>query len=311
MNFDALRGRLAGLSVDELTAAVDASTGKKDFGPDERFWKLTRDKLGNGQAVIRFLPSVEGEAPWISYMDHGFKGPTGKWYIEKSRKTLSWDHDDPVSEWLEIQYNKGDHGKDIVNKVGAKRRTHFVSNILIVQDFGNPENNGKVMLFEYGKSIMDMVKDAMHPTFEGQATVTAFDPTDKGANFNLRVRKVDNFPKYDKSEFSQPAPLANSIDDIVAVLDQAHSLNSLISPDKFKSYEELSRHFNKVMNLSASIPAAAQPAVGNERASSFEATTPNFSDDSDDSLPFEPDATAAPAPDDALAYFRAAAADKS
>ena len=204
MSFQDLKKSRSGF--DTLQASLEKTSGgteTKSYN-DDRYWKIDLDKTGNGYAVVRFLPASQGEdMPWVQYFDHGFQGPGG-WYIEKSLTTLN--QKDPVSEHNTELWNSGlESNKDIARK--QKRRLHYVSNILVVSDPTHPENEGKVFLFRYGKKIFEMLKDRMQPQFADETPLNPFDLWE-GADFKIKVRKVDGYWNYDKSEFAAPKPLS-------------------------------------------------------------------------------------------------------
>ena len=174
---------------------ANPSTESKGYA-DDRFWKLEGDKAGNGTATIRFLPRVEGdELPWVRIFSHGFQGPTGKWYIENSLTTLG--EQDPVSELNSQLWNSGvEANKKIAQN--QKRRLSYIANVLVISDPKHPENEGKVVLFKFGKKIFDKIMDKARPTFEDEKPVNVFDFWE-GANFKLRMRKKDGFTNYDES----------------------------------------------------------------------------------------------------------------
>ena len=206
-------------NFDKLTASLNKLNQKSSGpGPDERFWKPEVDKAGNGYAVIRFLPESEGEdVPFVRKWDHGFQGPGG-WYIEKSLTTLS--KNDPVSEYNTQLWNTNiEANREQARK--QKRRLHYVSNIYVVSDPKHPENEGKVFMYRYGKKIFEMLKEAISPAFEDEAAINPFDLRGEGANFKIKIRKVDGYWNYDKSEFDSPAPLfedENQLNDIYTTL---------------------------------------------------------------------------------------------
>ena len=179
-----------------MESATPQTGGEKKSYSDDRFWKPELDKSGNGFAIIRFLPTPEGEEmPWVSYWDHGFQGPGG-WYIEKSLTTLG--KQDPVSEYNTQLWNTGiEANKEQARK--QKRRLHYVSNIYVVSDPKNPDNEGKVFLYRYGKKIFEQLKEAISPAFEDEAAINPFDLRGEGANFKIKIRKVDGYWNYDKS----------------------------------------------------------------------------------------------------------------
>jgi len=177
-------------SLDKLRAAMETaspSEGAKKSYNDDTMWKPELDKTGNGYAVIRFLPTPEGEEmPWVSYFDHGFQGPGG-WYIEKSLTTLN--KKDPVSEYNTSLWNTGiEANKEIARK--QKRRLHYVSNVYVVSDPKNPDNEGKVFKYRYGKKIFEALKEAISPAFEDENAINPFDLRGEGANFKIKIRKL-------------------------------------------------------------------------------------------------------------------------
>jgi len=195
--------------IGALTAAADKINKKSESYKDDRFWRPELDKSSNGFAVVRFLPPVDGEdIPWARLFTHGFQGPGG-WYIENSRTTIG--DKDPVSEMNSELWNSGlESDKDIARQ--RKRRLSYISNILVVSDPANPQNEGKVFLYKYGKKIFDKINEAMQPEFEDEEPINPFDFW-KGANFKLKVRKVAGFINYDKSEFDGVSAVHDGEDD--------------------------------------------------------------------------------------------------
>ena len=213
---------------------------------DDRYWKPERDKSGNGYAVVRFLPQREGEdMPWVRLWNHGFQGPGG-WYIENSLTTLN--KQDPVSEYNTKLWNNGtEDGKDQARK--QKRRLSHISNIYVIKDPAHPENEGKVFLYRYGKKIFDKLNEAMNPEFEDEDSMNPFCLW-SGADFKLKIRMLDGFVIFDKSDFDSPATLGEFDDDkLEEVYNQVHSLTELIAEDQFKSYDELKTKMEKVLGL--------------------------------------------------------------
>ena len=233
-------------SLDQLLGAAVAenkSPEKKSY-VDERLWKPDLDKTGNGYAVIRFLPAVDGEnMPWAKIWNHAFQGPTGQWYIENSLTTLN--QNDPVSEMNSAYWNSGvESDKEIARR--QKRKLQYFSNIYVVSDTKHPEHEGKVFLFRYGKKIFDKIMEAMQPAFDDEVAINPFDFW-KGANFKLKIRKVDGFWNYDKSEFEAPTALFDNDDDIEKVWNKQYALNEFTAPTNFKSYDELKTRLNMVL----------------------------------------------------------------
>ena len=246
-------------SLDKLRAAMETASpteGAKKSYNDDTMWKPELDKTGNGYAVIRFLPTPDGEEmPWVSYFDHGFQGPGG-WYIEKSLTTLN--KKDPVSEYNTSLWNTGiEANKEIARK--QKRRLHYVSNVYVVSDPKNPDNEGKVFKYRYGKKIFEALKEAISPAFEDEKAINPFDLRDEGANFKIKIRKVDGYWNYDKSEFDATAPLGDEAL-INSVFSQVHSLSAVIGPNVFKTYEELKEKLERVLGTVGSTSTAESVA---------------------------------------------------
>ena len=235
-------------SLDKINQQVTKLAAPEGEGrqQDTRFWQPEVDKSGNGFAVIRFLPSPDDEdVPFVRIFDHGFQGPGGQWYIEKSLTTIG--QADPVSEYnSQLWATKLQANQDQVRK--QKRKLNFISNIYVVSDKAHPENEGKVFLYKYGKKIFDKLNAAMNPEFEDEEPINPFDFW-AGANFKLKIRNVEGYRNYDKSEFEAPAPLLDSDEDMEAIWKQEHSLQEFLSPKHYKSYDELKQKLYRVLAL--------------------------------------------------------------
>ena len=219
-------------------------------GGDDRLWKPEMDKTGNGYAVIRFLPAPEGEElPWAKMYSHAFQGPGG-WYIENSLTTIG--QKDPLGEYNRELWNSGsDADKDTVRK--QKRKLSYYSNIYVVQDKANPQNEGKVFLFKYGKKIFDKIMESMQPEFEDETPINPFDFW-QGANFKLKIKKVQGYWNYDSSEFDRIAPLLDDDDALEALWKKEYSLTALTAADQFKTYEQLETRLKMVLGQKSSRP---------------------------------------------------------
>ena len=253
MDFNSLK-RSSQSSLSALTKEISKiNTPTTRPGEDARFWKPEVDKAKNGSATIRFLPAPAGEdMPFVRVWDHGFQGPTGKWYIENSLTTLG--KADPVSELNTELWNSGiEANKDLVRK--QKRRLTYIANIYVVKDPAHPENEGTVKLYKFGKKIFDKIKDVMQPQFEDEDPVNPFDFW-KGANFKLKIRNVEGYRNYDKSEFDSATPLAED-DQMESIWKKQHSLAEFVDPKNFKSYDELKAKLTMVLSATgASAPRA-------------------------------------------------------
>jgi hypothetical protein len=217
---------------------------------DDRLWKPEMDKTGNGYAVIRFLPAPNSEdLPWAKLYSHAFQGPGG-WYIENSLTTIG--KDDPVGETNRELWNSGrDEDKETARK--QKRKLSYYANIYVVQDKANPQNEGRVFLYKFGKKIFDKVMEAMQPEFEDETAINPFDFW-QGANFKLKLKKVAGYWNYDSSEFDRPSPLLDDDDALEALWQKQYSLSALVAADQFKSYEQLQTRLKMVLGQKSAPP---------------------------------------------------------
>jgi hypothetical protein len=251
MSFATLKkSSAAGSSLAKLTQEIEKlNQPQAGAGADERLWKPELDKAGNGYAVIRFLPAPDGEdMPWAKIWSHAFKGPGGQWYIENSLTTIG--KDDPVGELNRELWNSGRESDKEVARA-QKRKLSYYSNIYVVSDPAHPENEGKVFLYKYGKKIFDKLVEAMQPAF---ADETPLDPFNlwKGADFKVKIRKVDGYWNYDKSEFAAPGTLGDLSDDkLEKIWKQSYSLAEFEAAKNFKSYEDLKKRLDLVLGKSS------------------------------------------------------------
>ena len=268
-------------------------------GADERLWKPELDKTGNGYAVIRFLPSPDGEdIPWAKLYSHAFQGPGG-WYIENSLTTTGGK--DPVSDYNRELWNTGtDANKDTVRK--QKRKLSYYSNIYVVRDQVNPQNEGKVFLFKYGKKIFDKVMEAMQPEFEDESPINPFDFW-QGANFKLKIVKKDGFWNYDKSEFDAVSPLLEDDDALEALWKKQYSLTAVTAPDQFKTYDVLEKRLKYVLGQGRPAPRRLDEELEDESEGrgSFK---PDFKTRKAEETVTAAVSSASEDEDDALSYFQ-------
>ncbi len=288
MSFSALK-RDSASAFTKLTKELEKVSSGESSNRDENLWKPEMDKGGNGYAVIRFLPAPEGEdLPWAKIFSHAFQGPGG-WYIENSLTTIN--KSDPVGDLNRQLWNSGsDRDKDTARK--QKRKLSYYSNIYVVSDPLHPENEGKVFLYKYGKKIHDKIVEAMQPAFADETPINPFDFW-KGANFKLKIRKLDGYWNYDKSEFDAVSTLGDFNDDqLESIYKSQHSLTAFTDAKNFKTYEELEKRMNTVLNArKVAAPVAEEVA------------------DEDDNRGPAPSVTAAAAPtpnedeEDVMSYF--------
>ena len=289
----------------KITAEFEKD-GSKEGGAksyeDTRFWKPERDKAGNATATIRFLNRTEGdELPWVKVFSHGFKGPTGRWYIENSLTTIG--QADPVSELNMRLWNSTTDDNSPARKQARaqKRKLNYIANIHVINDPKHPENNGKVFLFKFGKKIFDKIMDKAKPTFEDEQPVNVFDYWE-GANFKLRMKMADGFPNYDSSEFESQSQVADDDEDILAIVKAQYKLSEFTEAKNFKSYDELKRKLDQV--LSGSPIAETASSVAEENDEPVRKPAPRSAPAPQ---PASKPAPAAKADDEMLSYFQSIA----
>ena len=276
--------------------AVDQTKNTGGGYGDDRFWSPYFDQdNGTGRAVIRFLPPIESEdLPWIKVYSHGFKGPTGKWYIENCLSTIG--KQDPCNELNSRLWNSGvDSDKDIARD--QKRRMSFYANVLVLEDPANPQNEGKVFLYRFGKKIYDMIEEAMVPEFEGDEALDPFNPWE-GADFEIRMRKVAGYRNYDKSAFRKPSELHDGDDDKIAeTWEKCYSLQQFHEPAEFKDYAQLQKRLLEVLGPEVGSGIEVSPGTNEvtqnqqreepAKKKSAEPSKSSDSDEDDDTPPFK------------------------
>ena len=280
-------------NLDKLKSAVEKLNASADSGDNkENYWKCEVDKAGNGMATIRFLPApaVDGDdgLPWAKMFQHGFQGPGG-WFIENCLTTKNQQC--PVCEHNNKLWNSGvEANKEVVRK--QKRKLSYVANIYIVSDPKHPENEGKVKLFKFGAKIFDKITEAMNPQFADETAINPFDLW-AGATFKLKIRKVEGYQNYDRSEFETPSPLLDDDAKLEKIWKSEFSLAELTADKEFKEYDDLKKRLDKVLG-------ADGPKTTVETIRAEAKANPKKFANSEEDAPFEPDTSA---DEDDLAYF--------
>ena len=279
-------------NLDKLSKAIEALSQSSEGGSEksDNFWRPEVDKAGNGMATIRFLPASEKDGedglPWVKIFSHGFQGPGG-WLIDNCLTTKNQQC--PVCEHNSTLWNSGiEANKDVVRK--QKRKLNYIANVYIVSDPKHPENEGKIKLFKFGKKIFDKVTEAMNPQFEDETPINPFDMW-KGANFKLKIRKVEGYQNYDKSEFDSPSVLSDDDAKLEQIWKDSFSLAELVGDKEFKSYDALKGRLDKVLGLNGEAPRTTVEQV---KAKTFDAPKAKAEDS-----PFKDDTSE----EDDLSYF--------
>jgi len=290
---------------EKLAQSLKQNTETKSYG-DDRIWKPRMGKDGTGYAVVRFLPGKDpNKTPFVTVYDHGFQGPSGKWYIENSLTTLS--QNDPVSEYNSKLWNSGiEANKDLARK--QKRRTSYYANALVLQDPNDPSNEGKVKIFKFGQKIYEKVMNAMQPEFADEDPINPFDLID-GANFRIKIKMVGGYWNYDSSSFEKASPLSEAEDKLRAVFESQHDVHDLIAEDKFKSYDELKQKLMDVLGETYMGDTPAQVAQTPVSAPTAETSSTSGDDFAQVFETKEPEAVKKDDDDDLEDYFKSLAAD--
>ena len=303
MSFAALKKQSRSGSLTERLMKKVEKLNEKGNNTDERLWKPAVDKAGNGYAVIRFLPAhANAELPWTQVWSHAFQGPGG-WYIENSLTTVG--KNDPVGELNRTLWNSGrESDKDIARK--QKRKLSYYANVYIVKDSANPENEGQVKLYKFGKKIFDKIMEAMQPEFEDETPINPFDFWG-GANFKLKLKKVQGYWNYDSSEFGPVEPLLDDDDALEALWKKEYSLSAITATDQFKDYDQLQNRLKMVLGQKSTRRFDEELEDESEGRGSF---TPDFKSKApepaaDFNAPdITPTKSADSDEDDALSYFQ-------
>jgi len=278
-------------NLDKLSKAIEAlSSPSEGSEKSDNYWRPEVDKAGNGMATIRFLPASEKDGedglPWVKVFSHGFQGPGG-WLIDNCLTTKNQQC--PVCEHNSSLWNSGiEANKDVVRK--QKRKLNYIANVYIVSDPKHPENEGKIKLFKFGKKIFDKITEAMNPQFEDETPINPFDLW-KGANFKLKIRKVEGYQNYDKSEFDSPSALSEDDAKLEKIWKDSFSLAELVGDKEFKTYDALKQRLDKVLGLNGEAPRTTVEQV---KAKEFAAPKKQAEDS-----PFKDDTS----DEDDLSYF--------
>ena len=274
-------------NLDKLSKAIEAlNTSSEGNDKSDNYWRPEVDKAGNGMATIRFLPASEKDGedglPWVKIFSHGFQG-SGGWLIDNCLTTLNQQC--PVCEHNSTLWNSGiEANKDVVRK--QKRKLNYIANVYIVSDPKHPENEGKIKLFKFGKKIFDKISEAMNPQFEDEQAINPFDMW-KGANFKLKIRKVEGYQNYDKSEFDSPSVLSDDDAKLEQIWKDSFSLKELTGEKEFKSYDALKQRLDKVLGLNGEAPRTtveqvkAKEFAAPKKAPVEESIEPSLGEDDD------------------------------
>lgn len=244
-------------SLEKLSGELTKMNTSVSNDKDERLWYPETDKAGNGYAVVRFLPAPKGEdVPFVRLWQHSFQGPGG-WYIENSLTTIG--QQDPIAEYNSQLWNSttDDNAPARQQVRKQKRKLIYIANVYIVKDPAKPENEGKVKLFKFGKKVFDKLNEAMNPQYEDESPMNPFDLWE-GANFKIKIRQVEGYRNYDKSEFGDAEPLDDDDDMMEEVWAKCHSLQEQIAPDKFKTYDQLKAALERALKKSTTFAKTAE-----------------------------------------------------
>ena len=240
------------LNFDEMIKNVESVQGPLDnkFGPDPRFWKISRNDKDQGIAIIRLLPSFikidgkESVTPFIRVYRHNIN-------LKEYGVKKFYDMESPSSIGLpcavsDLYKELGKIGTDESEKLKKciRRSTKFISNVYIKKDPLKPENDSKIKLWEFGTKLKDKFQLAAKPSQEeialGTKPVNLWDPVN-GADIKLTQKKSGGFYNYDDTQIMTPAPLMNfaSGDELAQwIRENTIALDEWLEPDHYITYEE-------------------------------------------------------------------------
>ncbi len=230
----------------------------KSFG-DSRFWRFTFDKATmKGSAIIRFLPDRPSDdaLPYVNYFSHWFNYHDGSQTLVYNQNCItSIGKQCPVCT-KNRKYWKSPHPEDEKIARDRKRKSHFVSNILVIKDPANPDNEGKVFLWDFGPQLASYYKRAMFgpdkddEDFDEEKDYSSelWYPQDffEGANFLVKSTKKKNskFLTYTISKWADPSPIFEGLDEdemeekLDEIFKKVTPLDEWMEPDKFPSEDE-------------------------------------------------------------------------
>ena len=246
-----------------------------------QYFKLKVDNDENGQAILRFLPQKDlSEVPYVEKFSHYFKDDiTGEVYNELSATTFG--EKDVIGKFNSWLWGKG--LEDRARKQARKRS--YYSNVYVVRSEVK-EQEGQVLIYQFGQKIFAKIKSAMFPTSEFDEPINPFDVFE-GANFRLKASKVSGYRNYDNSVFEQnTGPLLGDDDKIDGVLEQCHDLTSMVSKSMIKTEEEQLKILDKVFGRDP-LWVKFKAEAGFEAVVSNSKPTKEVETQVDDDVPFD------------------------
>ena len=216
---------------------------------DTRFYTLPKNKDGSGEAIICFIPDQNQKIFKKVFKFNISNFVSGKKRFTNYFSPTTIGLPDPVQERWQKLWNDG--LKDEAKKFS--RTIRYITNIKVIRDPLNPENNGKIFLYEMSQSLKEKIKHAVELSEMdkqlNRPRKEIFNPT-KGWLMKLTCKKaVNGFTTYDDSEFFNVSPddprmadlipykdAQSAIDDINA---NAHPLDWFDKAENYKTYDEL------------------------------------------------------------------------
>ena len=236
MNFD-WNSLKENLQKDALTE------GNKKYEVDDRFYKLSRDKNDNGGALIRFVVDKNSK-PFVKMTKITARHPkeTGNKRFVSEWSPLTIGKPDPFNEkFIKLWTEEG--RKEEAKKYS--RAFRYITNIVVIKDPANPENEGKTFLLDMSPTLFQKLKEAIEPTEAeialGAESKAVFDPIN-GYSFLLKVSKANTgFLSYETSKFKEEtsAIYKNVAEAEKEIKKNTYDLSEFLKPENFLSYEEL------------------------------------------------------------------------
>ena len=260
-NFDAMK---EAVGIDPFAQETNK------YAEDNRFYKLAKDKNGNGAALIRFLPDSEKGMIQKLFAINTTITKNGKKRFVSEYSPSSIGQPCPFQEkWQEL-WNAGE--KDQAKLFG--RGVRYITNIKVLKDPANPENEGKIFLYAMSGAMKDKIQNSVDPSEQDRALGASpkelFNPL-RGNSFRLVAKKGANGQiNYDSSEvINEITSIYNSVDEALNdIKSNSHKLSDLLKPEAFMTYDKLKEKMRWVTfadtDTAVVVPASplqAEPAV--------------------------------------------------
>lgn len=246
----------------------DAISKSETTASNPLYREILKFKVGNTY-VLRLLPNIKNpENTFYHFYTHGWNSyTTGQYVSTVSLQTVGLP--DPISkERFRLLKNGTPEEKSRAETV--KWQEQWYVNVYVVDDPVNPENNGTVKIFRYGKMLDKMIKAAIEGDDADEFGARVFDLSPSGVNFKLKVEKQGEWTSYNSSRFTSPVDLALTQEAQEQIYSSVHDLTAV---SVVKSEAEITEMWNVHFWGKTDVAPAVLNETHNTVVSSPEATT--------------------------------------